>query len=197
MKARVSVFVVALMTLLIAMVDPAGAQSKLKRKMTPAEIVAALKPGQWVQMEGIVQKDFSVLCTEAQILTGDFLDDDWAITAVARRVDIEKQEIHVLNLPVKTQKETEFQGADGKAMGFADVKVGMLLDIEGTYLKDGTFLAKEVDDESNDLITEPGLKDEVEVMGKVGKVDTAKRTVTVMGILFQLTDKTKGKSVIK
>jgi hypothetical protein len=105
--------------------------------------------------------------------------------------------MEILHLPIKLQKDAEFQNDAGTFKSFAGLKVGMLVELEGTYLKDGTFLAKEVEDESAKLAGKPGLKDEIQATGKVEKVNAAKRTVTLMGITFQLTDKTKGKSAIK
>jgi hypothetical protein len=37
----------------------------------------------------------------------------------------------------------------------------------------------------------------LEVVGKVSQVDEAKRIITVMGIQFQITEETEGKSLIK
>jgi hypothetical protein len=195
MKSRFHVFAIAVIALLLTTVHSGEAQ--VKRKMTQSEILAALKPGQWVQLEGIVRKDFSVVCMEVQILTGDFLDDDWALSGIIRKIDQQKQEMQILLLPIKCQKDAEFQSDAGTFKSFADLKVGMLVELEGTYLKDGTFLAKEIENESAKLTKEPGLKDEIQGIGKVEKVDVAKRTIRLMGITFQLTDKTKGKSALK
>jgi hypothetical protein len=45
----------------------------------PEEFFKRVKPGQWLEIEGIPQKDLSILATKATILTGDFQDDDWEI----------------------------------------------------------------------------------------------------------------------
>jgi len=196
MKLHAHIFTVALVALLLASVNQAAAQNK--SRMTLPEIMATLKPGQWVQLEGSLQKDFSVLCNEVQILTGDFLDDDWSVSAVVRNVDRMKQEAQILRLPIKFKKDAEFQNKSaGVFKSLADVKAGMLIELEGTYLKDGTFLAKEIENESAKLEKKPKLKDEIQAVGKVEKVDAAKRTITLMGITFQITDKTEGKSAVK
>src|SRR5688500_2634912 len=84
-----------------------SSMAQMKGKMTADDILAALKPGQWVELEGTVHQDFSVLCTEIKLLTGDLLDDDWKLTGIIRSVNKEKQAIEILRLPVKIQPETE------------------------------------------------------------------------------------------
>jgi hypothetical protein len=58
MKAQTRFYSVSLITisLFLATAKPGSAQNKIW--MTPAEILATVKPGQWVKMEGNVQKDF-------------------------------------------------------------------------------------------------------------------------------------------
>jgi hypothetical protein len=203
MKARMTVFAVGLIVLLLGAINSTEAQTtiekpkKAKKEMTLAEIVAALKPGQWVRLKGIVRKDLPILCTDVRFLTGDFLDDDWTLTGLLSKIDQEKQQIEILGLPIKINKGTVFQKFTGTGKGFADLEVDMLLQVQGTYLKDGTFLAKEVENETGDLITDPEEKYQVDATGKVDKIDSAKRRITLMGITFQLTDQTKGKSVVR
>jgi hypothetical protein len=73
----------------------------------------------------------------------------------------------------------------------------MFLEVDGTYLKDDTFLAVEIEDVSAELAADPSLDNQVEVDGKVEKVDVSNRTVTLMGITFHIVDKTRLKSAIK
>src|SRR5262245_64329993 len=63
------------------------ARAQSGRAGTPAELMAALKAGQWVKIEGPAGNTPVVQCSEAKMLTGDFLDGDWQITADVRRVD--------------------------------------------------------------------------------------------------------------
>jgi hypothetical protein len=191
---KTSIYILLAIALLAA-VSPSQAQTKTTMSLT--ETLNILKPGQWVQLEGAIQKDFSVLCAEVQILTGDFLDDDWALAAVIQSLDKMQREAKILRLPIKFQKDTEFENDAGTFRSFADLKVGMLVELEGTYLKDGTFLAKEVEDESAKLAEKPRLKNEIQAEGKIEKVDVAKRVITLMGIPFQLTERTRCKSAIK
>jgi hypothetical protein len=195
MKKRFHIFTGVFVTVLLAVVHSGGAQTG--GRMTVTDIFAALKPGQWVELEGTVRPNLSVLCTEIKLLTGDLLDDDWEITAAVRKVDKEKQELGILRLPIKIQLETEFDDEAGKVKSLTDVKAGMLVQVEGTYLKDGTFLAKEIESESVKLAEEPHLKDEIEAVGRVENIDPTNRTITLMGITFQLSERTKGKSAIK
>jgi Domain of unknown function (DUF5666) len=195
MKVRRQVSTGVFAALLLVAVHASVAQ--MKGKMTAADTLAALKPGQWVELEGNVQQDFSVLCTEIKLLTGDLLDDDWKLTGIIRSVNKEKQAIEILRLPIKIQPETEFDDDDGKMKSFTDVKTNMLVQVEGTYLKDGTLLAKEIDNESAKLTEKPQAKDKIKARGKVEKIDSTKRTITLMGITFQLTDGTQGMSTIR
>lgn len=195
MKTRNRFFSVALVVLLLATASSGLAQAKVW--MTPAEIMAALKPGQWVQMEGTVQQDLTVMCTQLKFMTGDFLDDDWSLVGVVRKVSQEKQEMEIMRIPIKVHKDTEYENEDGTFKGFSQVKVGSFVEIEGTFLKDGTFLAKEVEDESQKMAEDAGLENTLEAEGKIEKVDAAKSTFTVMGITVKITNQTKSRSVIR
>jgi hypothetical protein len=194
MKAQARFYPIILITvsLILAAATPGSAQNKAW--MTPGEIMAAVKPGQWVKMEGGVQKDLSVWCKELKILTGDFLDDEWSISMIVKKVDAEKQQVEIMRLPVKFKPDAEYQVG---LKGFSDIKAGMYLDVDGTYLKDGTFLAKQVEDESIKLTEKPETANEVDLKGKIEKVDAANNTLTIMGISVRITDKTKSRSVIK
>ena len=195
MKIRAQVSTGVFAALLLVAVHASVAQ--MKGKMTVADTLAALKPGQWVELEGNVQQDFSVLCTEIKLLTGDLLEDDWKLTGIIRSVNKGKQVIEILRLPIKIQPETEFEDDDGKMKSFTDVKTNMLVQVEGTYLKDGTLLAKEIDNESAKLTEKPQAKDKIKARGKVEKIDSTKRTITIMGVTFQLTDGTQSMSAIR
>jgi len=195
MKIRSQVFTGVLVALLLVGVYSSVAQKK--GSMPAADILAALKLGQWVVLEGPVQRDLSVQCTKLKLLTGDLLDDDWKIIGTIRKVDKQKQAIEILRLPIKVPPEVEFKDVDGKLKSFADVKFNMFVQAEGTYLKDGTLLAKQIKNEAAKLVVKPHLKDEIEARGKVEKIDPTNRTITLMGITFQLTDGTQGMSAIR
>jgi hypothetical protein len=168
--------------------------TQTKKKLSPAEIMANLKPGQWIEIDGMMRKDQPMLAVEIEFRTGDFMDDDWKILAKVQAVTPAKNEFQVLSMPVQVTKDTEF---DEGFKRLDDIKPGMLVKLEGTYLKDGTFLANEVDDRTQKLKAEPEFDTMIEVLGKVAQVDTAKQLVTVMGMQFQITKETEAKSLIK
>ena len=198
MKGRISVFVLLIIMLLLISVNT-GEAKKRKIKMNSEEIINVLKPGQWVKVKGMVQKDFSVLCREVKILTGDFLADDWEIVAVVQKIDKIKKVFELLHLPVTVQSDADFEpSSDTVAFrSFDDLKVGMLVELEGTYFDNGTFMAREIEDESHKLEEKPHVKDKIEVKGKIDTIDADNHTISLMGITFQITNKTKGKSVIR
>jgi hypothetical protein len=195
MKARVYVSA-AMMSLLLAMSSSALAQMRMK--MSPTEIIGALKAGQWVKMEGKIQRDFSVLTKSIKVLTGDFLESDWSITAVARDVNYNQKDLKLMLLPIKTQADTDYENKTGHLPGgFSDLKKGMLMEVDGTYLKDGTFLAVEIEDVSVELVEEPKLVNEVEAVGKIERIDSGSQAVKVMGITFKIISETELRSAVK
>ena len=169
-----------------------------RQKMSLNDILSTVKPGQWVKLEGIIQRDRSVICGQIKFLTGNFLDDDWAIDGIVERIDKANQEITLMGVPVKFHKDTQFEPNPTETFkGFNDLKTGMLVELEGTYQKDGKFLTKSIEDESAKLSQKPNLKHEIQVQGRVDSVDQVKARVTLMGIQFKLTDATKGKSAMR
>jgi len=196
MRKNKFVITVLLGAAMFILTSPGFGQHRKGRMQTP-EILAMAKVGQWIKIEGIVQKDGSVFCHEVEFLTGDFLDDDWEFTGIVQKVDLKENVFFVVRRPVKPGKEVEYDSKKSKFDSFDDVKPGMLVDLEGTYLKDGTFLAKEIENESEKLTIEPELKDEVQMLGRIGNVDARQQHIIVMGVPFKLTERTKGKSVIK
>lgn len=183
---------IALGALCVLSSVPLSAQNK--KKWTAAEIVAYAKPGQWVEIDGAIQKDQSVVVVEIEFPAGDFMDNDWRLLAKVSAVDTAKEEFRALWIPVKVTKDTEFEEG---LKSFGDLKPEMLVKLEGTYLNNGMFLAKEIDDRARKLKAEPQFHAMLELVGKIAQVDEAKRTITVMGIQFQITEETEGKSPIK
>jgi hypothetical protein len=154
MKGQRHVFMGVLVALLLVAVHSGEAQ--IRGKMTTTEILAALKPGQWAQLEGIVRPDRSIQCTQVKLLTGERLDNDWSITGIAGKVSREKQEVEIFRLPVKVQPETVFKEKVGTFKSFADVKPKIIVQAEGTYLQDGTFLARQLKNKSPEPAENPG-----------------------------------------
>lgn len=180
---------VVLLTLCLASQVPLYGQGK----GTAAELVRMARPGLWVELEGTIGEDSSIQVQEIEFLTGDFMDDDWELKAKVSSVDVANNEFHVLSVPVRVTKDTDF---DKDIKRLTDLQPEMLVEIEGTYLKDGIFLAKEIET-TDKLKNKPKLGMKIEAVGKVGRVDETRHIITVMGIEFQITDKTEGKSPIE
>lgn len=192
MKTGISSPTIVLLTLCLLCSTPLGAQTA--KKWTAADIVSKARPGQWIELEGDIQKDLSVLVLEIKFLIGDFMDDDWELRGTVRAIDLSKSEFQILSLPVNVTKDTDF---DNGIESLDDIKPDYLVEIEGTYLNNGTFLAKEIDNKTDKLKTKPQYSTMIEALGKVGQVDEAKGMITMMGIQFYITEKTEGKSAIK
>ncbi len=178
----------------LCLIAPIQLPAQSVKRWTPAEILANAKPGQWVEIDGLLQKESVVVALEIEFRAGDFLDDDWKLLAKVREVIPAKNELQVLWVPVKVTKETEF---DDDLHSLDDIKPEMLLKLEGTFTNDGVLLAKEIGDRSRKLKVEPQFDGMLEVVGRVGQVDEEKQIITVMGIQFHITEETEGKSLIK
>ena len=112
-------------------------------------------------------------------------------------MDPQRQTLVVFTLPARMGEEVEFKGRSESFASLAQVKVGMFVNVEGTYLKDGTFLAKKVADKSDELVKKPDHRGHVLVRGRIDRVDPVRHSVTVMGIPFVITSSTRVKSVIR
>ena len=182
----------------LALLAAGTALAQSGRAGTPNELMAALKVGQWVKIEGPAGNTPMVQCSEAKMLTGDFLDGDWQITADVRRVDAAKGTFSVFTMPVKVGDSCTFKSkANPGFVSIAQLKPGMYVNVEGTFLRDGTLLARKVADKADDLVEKPEHKGLVRMRGRIDKVNTAGQTVTVMGITFQINSRTQAKSVIR
>ncbi len=189
MKLSAKIFAYVVCALCWFTTDASFAQTK-----TAADLFSTLKPGQWIKIEGSPQKDLTVIAKEVKLLTGDFQDDDCEIEATVRAVlDKTKKQFQLLTIPVTMEADAKYESDDGSFTSFEQLKAGMFVEIEGAYLKDGSFLANEVQPEVADADDVGG----VALVGKTEKVDAAKRTITIMGVTFQVGEKTKVKSVIK
>lgn len=162
-----------------------------------ADKLASLKVGQWVQVDGTVRGDSAALCHELRILTGDFLDDDWALKGYVQATDIAKKEFAIGGIRVQVTEDTGYDSPARNFKGFSDLRPGLLLELEGTYLKNRKFLAMEVDDESDEIAHTPWSRNQVMIVGRVEHLDPRKRLVTAMGFAFEVTDRTRLRSVIE
>src|SRR5262249_25966294 len=58
------------------LMPPIQARGQAGRSTGASKRLAALRVGQWVQLEGSLRSDSTAVCTEVRLLTGDFLEDD-------------------------------------------------------------------------------------------------------------------------
>lgn len=158
--------------------------------------LASLKVGHWIRLEGSVQKDHPVLCSEVRILAGDFLDDDWGVRGVVGSLDPKRRRFTIGPYSIVVSRNAAFENSEGTFNDFPDLRSGMLVEVEGSYRKDGTFLADEVD-EADEVVRKPGFEKHIQIVAKVERVDLAKRQITVMGTLFQVMDETQVKSALR
>jgi hypothetical protein len=182
----------------LALVVAGAAWAQTGGAGTPAELMAALTVGQWVKVEGPAGKTPTVQCSEAKMLTGDFRDGDWQITADVRGVDPAKGTFTLFTTRCKLADGCTFKSK--KSPGFkslAQLKPGMYVNVEGTFLRDGTMLAQKVADKADELDEKPDHKGLVRLRGRIDKVNTPGQSLTVMGITFQVTNHTQAKSVIR
>src|SRR5262245_9051072 len=191
---RVALAFVAALALALA---PGAGWPQTTKRPTASDHLASLKVGQWIQLDGKVRGESSAWCTELKQLAGDFLDDDWSIQGALQAVDPGRQEFTIGGCHIQVSASTTYDDPHHKIKGLHDLRPGMLLDVEGTFLRTGTLLAAEVDDESDERARRPSLKDQVEIVGRIEKVDTRQRMITVMGVPFQVTDKTKLRSAVQ
>ncbi len=187
-------FLVSLIAILAGLTAGQGQQS---RTGAAAGHLSSLRAGRWIQLEGAIQGPSSVTCTELGQLTGDFLDDDWSLRGAVRAIDAGKREFSIGGCRVRASENTTYDNPKGTFKGFADLRAGMLVEVDGAFLQSRVLLAAEVDDESEELVREPKLRDRVAVVGKIERIDTRKHLITVMGIEFRVTEKTRLRSVIE
>jgi hypothetical protein len=152
----------------------------------------AIKPGQWVKIKGVMHQDTALTATEIKILTGEIKEDDWQISAPLRRiVDQSNKQLEVFGMQVNMQSNATYDSRDKSLESFDNLKPGMQLEIEGTYAS-GAFKVREVQLETAGTSQEIG-----KLMGKVGSVDAAQKTITLMNIPCLISDQTKVRSGAK
>ena len=196
MSTRRLIWLIGCTTLVLWGAGAARAQSG--RAGTPSELISALKVGQWVKIEGTAANAATVPCTQAKMLTGDFLDGDWQISADVRRVDAAKGTFQVFTMPCKLADGCAFKSKNNPGFkSLAQLKPGMYVNVEGTFLRDGTLLANKVSDKASELDTKPDHKGSVRLRGRIDKLNPSAMTVTVMNITFQVNSHTQAKSVIR
>lgn len=177
---------------------PVPGAPQAARNGTAPEALGGLQVGQWAQLEGTRNGSGGpVDCTRARHLTGDFLDDDWAVRGAVTTIDAKRREFTIGACRIRVTDRTVFNHPRQTFREFAHLRPGLLIEVEGSFLAEGVLVAAEVDDETDELPRRPGLRDEVKVVGRVGRVDPRRRLITVMGIDFHVTPKTRMRSAIR
>ena len=192
---RTPTHAIRVLLLAMALITSTAAHAKSARNARKADVLATLKTGQWIRIEGVLLKDRTLQCTEIKILTGDFLDDDWALTGQIDDVDVRNRRISIGPISVHVAEDAAIEGLNGHG-SFASIRRDMIVEVDGTYLKDRTFLAMDVDDESDEISFRSG-EQRLRVVAKVEAADPGRRRLHAMGLVFILSDETQMKSVIR
>jgi hypothetical protein len=189
--ARVLLVALASMTL----ISPTVALAQVVKR-TGSGLLSTLKSGQWIRLDGTIQKDGTVLCSEVRLLAGDFLDDEWSVRGMIRSLDSGRRRLTIGRYPILVEEDAVFD-TEGGFSQYADLRVGTLVEVEGTYRRDRTFLANEVDDESDEVRRKQGLAEQIRIVAKVERVDASRRRITAMGTVFQVTSRTQIMSMLR
>ena len=191
--AAIALAAVAALILVAFLIGP-GQGAKVA---SATDRLASLKVGQWVQIKGGLRADSTSRCDELKIMTGDFLDDDWALKGFIQALDAAKQEFTVNGIGVQVTEGTRFDSQVRTFQAFSDLRMGQLVEVEGTYLKSGKFLANEADDESDDLARRPWTRGQIMIVGRIERVDSRKHLISAMGMVFEVTETTRLRSAIE
>jgi len=159
--------------------------------------LASLRPGHWIQVEGILQPDGSVLCSKVDLLTGDFLDDDWSLRGTVQLLDSARREFTIGGCRVHLTENTRFEHVGRNRDGLSRLRPGMLVEVEGTYVRSRQLLAREIDDETDEIAGRSRVRNLITVDGKIEKVDPRRRVIETMGLTFRIMEKTRIRSVVE
>lgn len=189
-------FVRAILAALL-LASPAVVLGKGTQARRAQDMLPQLKTGQWIQLESVIQKDSQVRCTALRLLAGDFLDDDWSLKGRVSSIDVKTRRFEIGRIAIHAGDDAVIENLRGMLDGLSDIRTGMIVEVDGTYLKNGTFRAKEIEDETAELRNVPGVNQRLAAIGKIERIDVGRRKITVMGIDFLITEKTQLKSLIR
>lgn len=176
---------------------PAAGWTQPVKPRAVADPLAGLRVGQWITLEGVQQGARTVSCTSLRRLVGDLLDEDWSLKGLVKAVDAGRQEFSISGCRVRVNEHTIYGHPKKTFTRFSDIREGMVIEAEGPFLQNGVLLAAEMDEESHELVRHPNLRSQIELQGKIERLDVRKRLVTVMGIDFQVSEKTRVRSAIQ
>lgn len=191
--AAITLAAVAALILVVSMIGH-GQGAKIA---SATDRLTTLKVGQWVQIRGGLRADSTSRCDELKILTGDILDDDWALKGSVQALNPAKLEFTLNGVGIQVTEDTNFDSPVRPFRAFSDLRMGQIVEVEGTYLKNGRFLAKEVDDESDEMARRPWAQGQIMLVGRIERVDARKRLVSAMGMVFEVTENTRLRSAIE
>lgn len=183
---------------LFLMVVTAPAFSQGNAPNVGHELLNSLKPGRWIDIAGIPQPDGTLIAHKINILTGDLEADDWEAKGVVSSVDLEKKQFVLRGgMIVRVNEETEFEskpGAKGKEAftKLAGVKPGMLVQAEGTFMKDGALEAEEL--KNKPILADDNDAQELALVGKVEVIDLQTKVLKIMGKTFKILPTTRIKN---
>jgi hypothetical protein len=195
MIARDRIWLAAATAILSATTSPASAQ--VKADITVAQMFGMAKPGQWIRIEGTPQKDQTVMCTKVKILTGAIKDSAWTIRGPLRSIDSAKRELTIGRYRVRLTQKPKYSSPTSAVKGLSDLKPAMLVKVEGIYSNGAGFVARKVNDESEQISGKPGIERQILVQGKIQRADAAKKTIGMMATTFVVTANTRASSEAK
>ncbi len=181
----------------LLLASPAAVLGKGSQARRAQDVLPSLKTGQWIQLESVIQKDSQVRCTALRLLAGDFLDDDWSLKGRIVSFDLKTRRFRIGPVPIQAGGDAIVENMHGMLDGLSDIRTGMIVEVDGTYLKSGTFRAKEIEDETAELRNSPGVNQRLAAIGKIERIDIGRRRITVMGVEFLITEQTQLKSLIR
>lgn len=180
------------LTLAMPIVVPFVVEAKSVRR--GPDLLASLHAGQWVRLRGTPQKNSAILCSEVKLLTGDFFDEDWSVMGRITKLDLGGRSLRIGPFFLTVSESAVFEKP---LRGLTTLRVGMVVEADGTYTRDGTFVAKELDEESHEDGFGPGTPGNIQIVARVDHVDVARRRITAMKTVFQVGDNTQLKSAIQ
>ena len=151
-----------------------------------------LKPGEWVDIEGVAQKDYTIILKEIEVVRGEVDSDEWEISGPVSGVLPKEKQIFLLNLPIKFDKDAEFEDDYDVIKSFSDIKPGLYVEMEGVYIQDSVFIANEI---GSDKVSDNEVKN-IEWSAQVEKVNPESKSIVVLGHTIIFTDETIIKSLM-
>lgn len=172
-----------LLFLMLLMIRPADAQNLDK-------FFNKVNVGEWVELEGRAQPDGSLILKEIELVRGEMEDDDWEIKGEIRAVNSSEKMLYILTIPIKFDEKSEYEDDYNIIKSFSDLRKGMMVEMEGQYLKEGVFLVSEVGG-SEVKKDEPNT---MEIVGKISQIDPRTKSFIIMGVRAVFTPETRIKS---